>query len=141
MAWGDSDRDRRLHGLVRIATVTQVDPAQSRARVSFGGDSSSDWLPWAAVRAGVISEWAPPRLGEQVVVVSPGGETNQGIIIGSIFSIKDPAASADGEEYRVEIGGSSLSMTPDAITLSSNGSTLELDAAGIRLNGARIDLN
>lgn len=141
MSWGRGEQGRRLQCLIRIGRVTTVDPAKARVRVTFGGDSDSDWLPWLAQRAGVISEWAPPRVGEQVLVVSPGGETNQAVVIGSLFSTGDPAPSNDGEEYRVEIGGSSFSMTPDRITLSSNGSTLELDAAGIRLNGARIDLN
>jgi len=39
------------------------------------------------------------------------------------------------------VGGSLITMNTSHILLSSNGSTLELDAAGVRINGTRIDLN
>mgnify|MGYP005845114205 CR=1 FL=1 len=139
--WTQADQDRRLAGLVRIGRVTEVDPATARARIALGGQAVSDWLPWTASRAGSISEWSPPAVGEQVVVLSPGGESNQAVIVGSLFSAANGQASNDGAAYRVEIGGSSLTMTADAITLESNGSTLVLDAAGVRVNGAQIELN
>lgn len=40
-----------------------------------------------------------------------------------------------------DLGGSKLTISRDSIRLESNGSSLEMDASGIRLNGARIDLN
>lgn len=140
MSWSQGDQDRRLHGLIRVGTVQEVDPETAKARVTFGADTKSAWIPWAG-RAGVIDEWSPPAVGEQVTIIAPGGDTAQGIIIGSTPSDANPKRSQDGEEYRVSIGESYISMTAGRILLSSNGSTLELDAAGIRLNGARIDLN
>lgn len=141
MSWALSDHDRRIAGVIRIGRVTDLDAGTARARVSLGGEAVTDWLPWTAARAGTISEWAPPAVGEQVVVASPGGESNQGVIIGSLFSSANGQGASDGGTYRVEIGGSAITMTGDSLTLASNGSSLVLDAAGIRLNGARIDLN
>ncbi|OWU68262.1 baseplate assembly protein [Roseovarius sp. 22II1-1F6A] len=141
MSWSAGEQARRLHGLVRIGRVTAVDPGRARARVSLGGETETAWLPWTGGRAGSIREWAPVTVGEQVVVLSPGGETGQGVIAGSLFSAAHAAPSNDGAAHRLELGGSSITMTGDAITLQSNGSSLTLDAAGIRLNGARIDLN
>ncbi|WP_320179659.1 phage baseplate assembly protein V [Roseovarius pacificus] len=140
MSWSQGDQDRRLHGGMRVGKVLQVDPAKARARVTLGGDTKTAWIPWVG-RAGTIDEWAPPAVGEQVVVMSPGGDTSQGVILGSLSSNANPRASSDGGEYRVTIGNSHISMTGSAIRLSSNGSTIEMDATGIRLNGARIDLN
>ena len=140
MSWAQGDQDRRLHSLVRVGTVQEVDPVKALARVTLGGEAKSAWIPWMG-RAGVIDEWSPPAVGEQVTILAPGGDTAQGIIIGSTPSDANPKRSQDGEEYRVSIGDSFISMTAGRILLSSNGSTLELDAAGIRLNGARIDLN
>jgi len=131
--------DRRLHSLIRVGTVSQVDTARVCARVSFG-DALSDWLPWSQ-RAGVVREWAPLEVGEQVVVVSPGGDTAQGAIIGSLNMSTRGAGSDDAGAWRVAIGGSTITMTADAIELAAGGSTITLDAAGIRLSGVRIDLN
>mgnify|MGYP001052756820 CR=1 FL=1 len=141
MSWGQGEQDRRLHGVVRVGRVTAVDPATSRARVSLGGDAVSGWIPFTAIRAGTLNAFAPVSVGEQVVVASPGGDTAQGVIVGSIASGSNAAPSSDGGAFRFEIGGSSINMTADGIELSSNGSTLTLGAAGIVLNGARIDLN
>lgn len=141
MSWTEGDQDRRLHSIVRIGTVTEVDPSTGRARVSLGGEAVTNWIPFTAVRAGGLNSWQPVTAGEQVVVISPGGDTAQGIIVGSLHSSATPAPSSDGGEFRFEIGGSTLSITSDAILLSSNGSTLQLDAGGIALNGARINLN
>jgi phage baseplate assembly protein V len=141
VSWGQGEQERRLHGVVRIGTVTAVDPATARARVSLGGDAVSGWIPFTAIRAGGLNAWAPVTVGEQVVVASPGGDTAQGVIIGSLPSTSNGAPSVDGGEFRFEIGGSSISMTADGITLSSNGSTLTIDAAGITLTGAAINLN
>lgn len=140
MSWTQGDQDRRLHSLVRIGAVTEVDAETARARVSLGGEAVSAWIPWVG-RAGTIDEWSPPAVGEQVAVLAPGGDTAQGLIIGSMPSDDNPKASQDGGEWRVTLGGSSISMRADRILLSSNGSTVELDGDGIRLNGARIDLN
>ena len=140
MSWSQGDQDRRLHSLIRVGTVLEVDPETAKARVTFGVETKSAWIPWTG-RAGVIDEWSPPVEGEQVLVVAPGGDTAQGLIVSSTPSNTYGKKSQDGEEYRITIGGSFFSMTSDRILLSSNGSTLEMDAAGIRLNGARIDLN
>ena len=140
MSWSQGDQDRRLHGLIRVGTVLEVDPQTAKARVTFGAETKSAWIPWTG-RAGVIDEWSPPVEGEQVLVVAPGGDTAQGLIVSSTPSNTYGKKSTNGEEYRITIGGSFFSMTGDRILLSSNGSTLEMDAAGIRLNGTRIDLN
>lgn len=140
MSWSQGDQDRRLHSLIRVGTVLEVDPETAKARVTFGAETKSAWIPWTG-RAGVIDEWSPPAVGEQVTVIAPGGDTAQGLILGSTPSNTFGKKSQNGEEYRITIGGSFISMTGDRILLSSNGSTLEMDAAGIRLNGTRIDLN
>jgi phage baseplate assembly protein V len=141
MSWMQADQERRLTGIVRLGQVVEVDTVTARARVSLGGEAESAWLPWAAARAGVVSEWSPLAVGEQVVVVSPGGESNQGVIVGSLFSAANGAPSSDGGAYRIEIGGSSLTMTAESIIFESNGSSLVLDAAGVRVTGAQIELN
>ncbi len=141
MTYSASRNEQAREGIVRFGTVTAVDATKARARVGFGGDSESAWLPWLAERAAAISVWAPVAIGEQVVVLSESGETSQGVILGSVFSDGNPGVGSSEAVHRVKIGGSSITITASAITLSSNGSTIVLDAGGVAVNGARIDLN
>lgn len=166
----NAEHERLLANLVMLGKVKELDEAGARVRVEADG-LVTDWLPWTAHRAGPgVREWSMPEIGEQVVVVSPGGDPAQGVVIGSVYQDDFDAPAnlktthrveyADGtftqydreaKELRTEvnsagkivlkIGESQIEMIDSKITLSSNGSTLEMDSAGIRLNGARIDLN
>lgn len=141
MRYAAARNEQAREGIVRFATVTAVDTTKARAKVSFGSESESAWLPWMAERAAAISVWAPVSIGEQVVVLSESGETTQGVILGSLFSNGNPGAGSAEAVHRVKIGGSSITVSGSAITLSSNGSTMIVDAGGVSINGARIDLN
>ncbi|MVO16212.1 phage baseplate assembly protein V [Parasedimentitalea huanghaiensis] len=141
MGYAAARNEQAREGIVRFGVVTAVDATTARAKVSFGGESESTWLPWMAERAAAITVWAPVSIGEQVVVRSESGETAQGVILGSLFSNGNPAAGSAEAVHRVKIGGSSITITGSAITLSSNGSTIVLDAGDVAINGARVDLN
>jgi phage baseplate assembly protein V len=127
--------------LAMVADVVEVSPNRARAKVSFGPEAESAWLPWLTERASGISVWAPPSAGEQVLCLSPSGQTKDAIILGALFSGKNAAPSQTSDEHLLKIGGSSISVTGDRIIFTSNGSTIELSAAGIKADGARIDLN
>lgn len=141
MSWEQAEGDRRQAGLVRLATVVEVDPGSARVRVSFGGESKSALIPFMAQRAGGAVVWSPPVVGEQVVVASPGGDTAQGVVLGSIFQGGFPAPSADGGAFEVHLGASKIVITDASVLVSSNGSSILLDASGVKINGARVDLN
>lgn len=126
MNWGVSDLDRRFHSGLRIGTVTAVDATNAVARVALGGETESDWLPWLAERAGIISAWAPVSVGEQVLVASIGGDTAQGVIVGSLFSDAQPPASQDAATRKIVLGAASMTMTEDAITLAVGGTSIEI---------------
>lgn len=141
MSYGAARGEQMREGIVRFGVVTAVDAGAARAKVSFGGESQSGWLPWMAERAADISVWAPVSIGEQVLVLSESGETAKGVILGSVFSNGNPGAGSSEAMHRIKIGLSSITITASAITLSSNGSTLVLDASGVAINGTQIDLN
>lgn len=125
MSYGAAENERSREGIVRFGRVTAVDAGAARAKVSFGGKSESDWLPWLAERAAAISIWAPVAIGEQVVVLSESGNTAQGVIIGSVFSQQNPGPGASGALYKIQVGPSSI----------------EIDESGVRIKAPRIDLN
>ncbi len=87
---------RLIENLIRLGTVAEVDhgslPDKRPARVRIqSGDLLTGWLPWVALRAGTTRDWDPPTVGEQVLVLSPSGQTAQGIAITGLFSVLIPA--------------------------------------------------
>lgn len=158
-AFRTRDLERRLNNMLMIGTVAEVDHAGRKVRVKVG-DIHTAWLNWPAEVGRNYRRWRPLRSGQQVVLSSPSGDPAQAVITGMLYSSATPSPSDnpdldlvefedgtrleyDSENHRavVEVGDSRLSMDRARITLSSNGSSLELDASGIRLNGSRIDLN
>lgn len=135
MSWGASDSDRRLASMIRVGTVTAVDAVAARCKVSLGGNTESAWLPFPSPRAGAIQVWAPPSVGEQVVVASPGGDTAQGLVIASLASGASPAPSSNGAAFVIEIGGSTVTITAEGVTMVSNGSTVEITGGGVAITG------
>ena len=125
MTYGAARNEQAREGIVRFGTVTAVDAGTARAKVGFGGESESAWLPWMAERAAAITVWAPVTIGEQVVVLSESGETAQGVIIGSVFSDGNPGAGNSEGLYKIQVGLSSI----------------EIDASGIRIKPPKIDQN
>lgn len=113
-----AELERRLANAVRIGTITAVDPSAPRARVTFGGESQSGWIPFSVARAGAAVVWAPPVEGEQVLVASPGGDTAQAVIMGSLYSNAGRPGSDDGSVYRVDL---------------PNGVVIEIDGGEVRI--------
>lgn len=139
--------------------VRHAKPARCRVKL---GDNTTDWLPWMAGRAAGKdgSAWWPPVVGEQCLVIAPGGELAQGVVLLGMYSdhMEAPADAAGVElqrwserefaEYRagrrtvhteeaivLEVGnGCSIVMAPESITLSAGGSVLTIAAGRITSN-------
>ena len=135
MSWAQADTERRVASLIRIGTVASVDGAT--ARVVFQEGTESAALPVAAPRAGGIHLWAPPTPGEQVVVACPGGDTSQGIIVGSVPSGSN-APPSSAPEFVVALGASRLTITGSEITMTAGGTVLRLSSAGLSIEGAAV---
>lgn len=83
---------RRLENLIRLGTIAAVDHQAARCTISTGGLSVPN-LPWLALRAGSSSDWDPPTVGEQCILLSPSGETAQGVALIGLYSKQRPAPS------------------------------------------------
>jgi len=83
--------ERRLSNTIRPGTVLEADYAKARIRVTMG-DNTSAWLPWLTSRAGEDRTWHAPEVGEQVIVMAPGGELSAGYVMpGGIYKNDYPA--------------------------------------------------
>ncbi|VEA71975.1 Phage P2 baseplate assembly protein gpV [Serratia rubidaea] len=80
------DIQRLVRNLIRIGTVSELDLERGRCRVTTGGNHT-DWLNWLTSRAGSARSWWAPSLGEQVLVLSLGGELDTAFVLPGIFSM------------------------------------------------------
>lgn len=81
---------RLLENLIRYGTIADVQMSPPRVRISTGKITTT-WLPWLAARAGADREWAPPTVGEQVILLSPSGQLATGVVLTGLFSDNSPA--------------------------------------------------
>jgi len=157
-----ADLERRIAGVMRHGTVAEVDPAKQRVRIDMGpahgGDGRflSPWLPYSQF-SGALRLHTPPTVGQQLTVMSPTGDFQQAVAVPLTHHSANPSPSSAGDEnvmtygnvrmtlkddlVMVDVGGSLFRMTAAEIALMTNGSAIVLDASGVKINGARIDLN
>ncbi|MDF3821711.1 phage baseplate assembly protein V [Leptospira sp. 96542] len=131
---------RLLNNLIRLGTVTEVDGPSARVRVS-SGNLLTDGLPWLAPRAGGARVWSAPTVGEQCVVLCPGGNPACGIVLLGLFSDEAPAPSDDLSKHLIQFGdGATVQYDEAAHALAAvlpAGGAASIDApGGIRLKGA-----
>ncbi|PZQ21168.1 MAG: phage baseplate assembly protein V [Sphingopyxis macrogoltabida] len=121
--WAAAESERAVNNLIRLGVVMEVDAAERRARVRFGG-LESEWLPWGVSRAGTTRTASAPSVGEQRVIFSPYGDTAQAVIGPAIYQDDHdaPTDSADvhiaefPDGTRVSYDSASHALTVDAGT-------------------------
>lgn len=121
--WAQSENERVIANLIRIGVVTELDATNARLKVKAGG-VESDWIPWAASRAGATRHWSAPRVGEQMLVLSPYGDMAQAVAMGGIFQTAHPAPATSQDNERT--------IYPDGTTVDYNSATntLTVTASG-----------
>lgn len=137
---------RLLQNLIRLGTVSDVSHGNpARVRVATGG-LQTNWLPWREQRAGRTTTWDPPTIGEQVIILAPGGDLTGAIVLSGIHSdaIPPPSTSAaetvtqypdgavtkyDHESGKMTISGiTSLDIqAADSVTIKTKTITLDAD--------------
>lgn len=80
-----AELNRLLMSMIRVGIVTEVDLLMTVARVQTGG-LQTDWIRWGADRAGDAVTWWAPSVGEQVVILAPGGALENAFIAFSLYS-------------------------------------------------------
>ncbi|USH01067.1 phage baseplate assembly protein V [Grimontia kaedaensis] len=135
-----AELERRLSNLLMTGQVVDVDYNTGHVKVSTGFLTTT-WLPWVTQRAGPdVSFWAP-EVGEQVVVLSPCGEPELGVVLPAIYQNLYPHTDqretvrrvqfADGADmsYDRAIHALSILLPPGATTtlIAKGGITVEGD--------------
>jgi len=141
-----NDLNRRIESLVRLGVVEELHLPSARCRVRHG-KLLTTWIDWITPRAGNVRHWSPPSIGEQCLLIAPGGDLAAAKAITGIFSTANPAPSAspnldlilypDGAVISYDHGAHHL-----AVTLPGGGTaeitapvSLTVHSPDIRLDG------
>lgn len=97
---------RLITNLIRTGTVSEVDKANWLCRVKTG-DLETNWINWLTLRAGKSRTWWKPSVGEQVVLLSLGGNLETAFALPAVYSsaFTPPSDSEDGSVTEYPDGG------------------------------------
>jgi len=106
--------NRVISRQMRFGTIAEVDPSKGVARMLLSDPDSGKafkgpWRPWAEMAGGTRS-WRPPTVGQQMLVVSPGGDLAQSLLLPATFSSRVAAPSDKGDANRETLGEVILDM-------------------------------
>jgi phage baseplate assembly protein V len=117
-AFAISEHARMISNMIRVGSVVELDTEKGLVKVRAGG-VVSDWIHFAADRAGPVRRWNPPRPGEQVVIACPGGELEHGVVLGSIYQDKYPhGGTSKYQDRTVYPDGSVVEFNAETHTLT-----------------------
>jgi phage baseplate assembly protein V len=155
---------------IRLGKVSAVDYSLGKVRITTG-DNVTKLIPWMAFQANSnVVSWSPPTIGESALVLAEGGDLANSVALLGLYSNSFPKDNNEGTKYNkvfsdgtkieydlsnkkldvevessgsidLSVGNSSIIVDDAKIRLASNGSSLELNNAGVDVDGARIDLN
>lgn len=97
---------RLITNLIRTGTVIDVDRKNWLCRVKTG-DLETNWINWLTCRAGKSRTWWKPSVGEQVVLLSMGGNLETAFALPAVYSNQypPPSDSEDGSVTEYDDGG------------------------------------
>lgn len=125
------------HDLIRFGSVKSVDLASGTCVVEIGdpqeGAIETPPVKWRAGRAGKTRMWSPPSVGEQVLLLCPGGDLAAAVTVPGVYSSAYPA-NGDSLTEILEFGdGAVLSYDTVAHVLVATlpeGGTAQITAPG-----------
>ena len=126
---------RLITNLIRTGTVSEVDPVNWLCRVKTG-DLETNWINWLTLRAGSTRTWWKPTVGEQVLLLSLGGNLETAFALPAIYSdaFPPPDYSENGSTTQFSDGGFFQYEPATGQLLIKNIKSVRIEAAdGIQL--------
>ncbi|MFJ5440128.1 phage baseplate assembly protein V [Pectobacterium brasiliense] len=114
---------RLLRNMNRVGVVTHVNTTDALCRVQTG-EMTTGWLNWLTRRAGRSRDWWAPSIGEQVLILSIGGELDTAFVLPGIYSDNNPAPSASADALHISF--------PDGAIIEYEPATGALTVSGIK---------
>lgn len=113
--------------MLRFGIVSQIDPINVQARVSFEDDeSTSFWLPVLQTKTLKDKFYAMPDIGEQVACLMDEN-SEDGVILGAIYSTEDVSTTQSEKQLSVNLeDGSYINADKENKTLTVAFSKMKL---------------
>ena len=113
--------------MLRFGIVSQIDPINVQARVSFEDDeSTSFWLPIIQTKTLKDKFYAMPDIGEQVACLMDEN-SEDGVILGAIYSAEDVSTTQSEKQLSVNLeDGSYINADKENQTLTVAFSKMKL---------------
>ena len=113
--------------MLRFGIVSQIDPINVQARVSFEDDeSTSFWLPIIQTKTLKDKFYAMPDIGEQVACLMDEN-SEDGVILGAIYSTEDVSTTQSEKQLSVNLeDGSYINADKENQTLTVAFSKMKL---------------
>ncbi|MDK4624577.1 phage baseplate assembly protein V [Kingella kingae] len=118
-----AEHNRQIANLIKQGNIAQVNPSECRVRVALG-ELTSDWLPYFVPCAGGVSVHRPPSVGENCIVISPSGETANGLVLCGLMSTAFPSPAQSADETVI--------IFPDGARFEYNHAASSLHISGIQ---------
>ena len=115
--------------MLRFGIVSQIDPINVQARVSFEDDeSTSFWLPVLQTKTLKDKFYSIPDIGEQVACLMDEN-SEDGVILGAIYSTEDVPSVTSEKQISLNLENNSL------INIDKETNSLNITFENINLNG------
>lgn len=96
-----AELNRKIANIIKQGVIAESDPARALVRVQHG-ELTSDWLPYFVPFAGGVSVHRPPSVGENCIILSPSGETANGMVLCGMASASFPSPAQSADETVVK---------------------------------------
>lgn len=125
--------ERALVNMIRVGVVKSVDGMHAVVTI---GENDTAPLQWAVRRAHNDSDGWSPDVGEQVIVLAPGGVLEDAFIGGSLYRDDYPPATLNPDEHVIRYANG------DTVVHNNASGDLTITVKGnYKVTAARIDLN
>lgn len=132
---------RRLENVIRIGTIKTITPSKPFTTVTVQlGEITTGQLRYLSLRSGKTKTWEPPSVGEEVVVLSPSGVVEMGVVLVGLSNAENPAPSDElNKTIRVFEDGCIISYDDSTHILSAilpdGGQAIITASGGVTVNG------
>lgn len=125
---------------MKVGAVHEVDASRGY-RLRLGGTDQEPYLSPFYPHPETGKTSVPLKVGQVVGVVNPTGDPRQGFLVRGGYSDSHASPNEDMAANVFEDAGVRVTVGGGALTITAGGSSVVISDAGIRMVGARIDLN
>jgi len=129
--------EKKLENIVQYGVIKEVDTANSLVIADLGNNLTSPKLPYLVNNSGNASVYFVPKIGDQVIVISPSGNIEHGFIIPSIY--KGTVAGTE-DEWRLKFKHGEITYKAGELKIITDSKLyIETKEAELKAKNAKVD--